>query len=333
MGGLGSMNAVHMDKHGPPDVLSIRKCEIPSPTEYDILIKVHYAGVNKPDALQRAGLYNPPLDANPLLGLEVSGEVVFLGKKVKRWNLGDLVTALVPGGGYAEYVVTNENHALRVPNGLNMNEAAALCETFFTVWTNVFLRGNLKVGEKFLVHGGSSGIGTTAIQLAKAFGAEVYTTAGSKEKCAVCKKLGAMLAVNYKTENFVEVIENEIGKAKINLILDMVGGDYTEKNLSLLAEEGRLVFIGFLGGHKATVNFTRVMIKRLLITGSTLRPQSIEKKTEIAQALIKKVWPLIDIGEIRPIIDSTYEIDNVIDAHKKLEKSEHIGKITLKVLA
>lgn len=332
MNEVNSMKAVHMDEHGSPDVLTIRRCQIPVPYGEEVLIKVHYAGVNKPDALQRAGLYNPPADANPLLGLEVSGEIVSVGEKVKKWGIGDLVTALVPGGGYAEYALTNENHALPVPHGLNMNQAAALCETFFTVWTNVFLRGNLKAGEKFLVHGGSSGIGTTAIQLAKAFGAEIYTTAGSELKCASCRKLGARLAVNYKTQNFVDIIKKEIGKAKINLILDMVGGDYTEKNLSLLAEEGRLVLIGFLGGHDAKVNFTRVMMKRLSITGSTLRAQSIQNKTIIAQDLLEKVWPLINAGEVKPVIDSTFQIDDVIEAHKRLEASQHIGKITLKLM-
>ena len=326
------MKAVDILKTGPPEVLKIVSCPVPSPTETEILIKVHYAGVNKPDALQRLGQYKAPLGANARLGLEVSGEVVATGKRVRRLKIGDRVTALVPGGGYAEFVTTNADHALPIPESLDMNQAAALCETFFTVWTNVFLRGKLRAGEKFLVHGGSSGIGTTAIQLANAFGAEVYTTAGTDEKCRRCEALGARLAINYKSVDFVEVLKNEISSEGMNLILDMVGGAYTARNISVMEKDARLVLIGFLGGHEATVNFTQVMMKRLVITGSTLRPQSDKNKTEIAQDLARKVWPLIDSGKIKPVMDNTYNLEQVIESHKRLESSNHIGKITLKVL-
>ena len=326
------MKAVDVLQNGPPEVLKVINCAVPTPDEQEILIKVHFAGVNKPDALQRLGQYKAPLGANPRLGLEVSGEVKAVGKKTKRWKIGDLVTALVPGGGYAEFVTTNEDHALRIPTGLDMNQAAALCETFFTVWTNVFLRGKLKAGEKFLVHGGSSGIGTTAIQLANVFGAEVYTTAGTDEKCKRCEALGAQYALNYKNNDFVELIKEKTNNEGMNLILDMVGGAYTAKNISVMANDARLVLIGFLGGHEANVNFTQVMMKRLVITGSTLRPQSDKNKTEIAEDLARNVWPLIESGEIKPVIDSTYKLEEVIEAHKRLESSNHIGKITLKVL-
>ena len=326
------MRAVDIIKNGPPEVLEIISCPVPSPNEMEILIKVHFAGVNKPDALQRLGQYNAPPGANARLGLEVSGEIIAIGKRVSRWKIGDLVTALVPGGGYAEFVTTNENHALRIPDGLDMNQAAALCETFFTVWTNVFLRGKLKAGEKFLVHGGSSGIGTTAIQLANVFGAEVYTTAGTDEKCKLCETLGARHAINYRSNDFVAVLKEELSSEGMNLILDMVGGAYTARNISVMDNDARLVLIGFLGGHEANVNFMQVMMKRLVITGSTLRPQTDNNKTEIAQDLARKVWPLIDDGKIKPVMDSTYNLSEVIEAHKRLESSNHIGKITLKVL-
>ena len=332
MTSLQNMKAVDIMRPGSPEVLQIINCRIPTPGDQEILIKVHFAGVNKPDALQREGLYNAPTGANPRLGLEVSGEVISIGTGVSRWKKGDLVTALVPGGGYAEYVTTNESHALRIPYGLDMNQAAALCETFFTVWTNVFQRGKLKHGEKFLVHGGSSGIGTTAIQLARSFGAEVYTTAGSAEKCSRCVDLGAKSAINYKRDDFVEMFKDLTNQEGMDLILDMVGGSYTNRNISIMADDARLVFIGFLGGHEATVNFTKIMMKRLLITGSTLRPQSNLNKTKIANELAEKVWPLIDKGEVKPVMDSTYRMEEVVDAHIRLETSQHIGKITLQVL-
>ena len=326
------MKAIELDGYGSAEVMRMTNCAVPTPALTEVLIKVHYAGVNRPDVLQRAGLYNAPPGANPRLGLEVSGEIVSCGEKVKKWKLGDLVTALVPGGGYSEYVLTNENHALRIPKVLDMNQAAALCETFFTVWENVFLRGKLRAGERFLVHGGSSGIGTTAIQLAKSWGAKVYTTAGSSDKCSRCESLGASHAVNYKTDDFVKVLKEKTDNEGMDLILDMVGGPYTCRNISIMANDGRLVFIGFLGGHQATVNFTKVMIKRLSITGSTLRPQSDEKKRKIASDLLKEVWPLLDEGLVRPIMDSTYNLEDVVKAHQRLERSRHVGKITLKVI-
>lgn len=326
-----TMKAVDIIQNGPPEVLKIINCPVPNLRKGEILIKVHFAGVNKPDVLQRLGQYNAPPGANPRLGLEVSGEVIAIGEETSQWGIGDLVTALVPGGGYAEFVKTSEEHALRIPDGLDTNQAAALCETFFTVWTNVFLRGKLTAGEKFLVHGGSSGIGTTAIQLANTFGAEVYTTAGTDEKCRRCEDLGAKFGINYKKNDFAEVLKEKTNNKGVNLILDMVGGAYTTRNISIMANDARLVLIGFLGGHEATVNFTQVMMRRLVITGSTLRPQSDSRKTEIAKDLAEKVWPLIDHGKIKPVMDSTYDIEEVIEAHKRLESSDHIGKITLKV--
>ena len=326
------MRAVEITQNGGPEVLKIINCPIPTPEEKEILIKVHFAGVNKPDVLQRLGQYKAPPGADPRLGLEVSGKVIAVGNSASKWKIGDLVTALVPGGGYAEFVTTNEEHALRIPDSIDMNQAAALCETFFTVWTNVFLRGKLRAGEKFLVHGGSSGIGTTAIQLANVFGAEVYTTAGTDEKCKRCEDLGARHAINYKRYDFVEVLKEKTSNEGMSLILDMVGGPYTARNISVMKNEARLVLIGFLGGHEANVNFTQVMMKRLVITGSTLRPQSDKKKAEIGRDLVQKVWPFIDSGIIRPVMDSTYKLEDVIKAHKRLESSNHIGKITLKVL-
>ena len=327
-----SMRAVDVSQNGGPEVLNIISCPVPSPGDKDVLIKIHFAGVNKPDALQRLGLYNAPPGANPRLGLEVSGQVIAVGKSANRWKIGDFVPALGPGGGYAEFATTHEDHALRVPECLDMNQAAALCETFFTVWTNVFLRGGLKSGENFLVHGGSSGIGTTAIQLAKVFGANVYTTAGTQKKCDVCEDLGAICAINYKVDEFTKVLREKVNNEGINLILDMVGGSYASRNISILANEGRLVFIGFLDGHESTVNFTQVMMKRLTITGSTLRPQSDLNKAKIADDLTKKVWPMLDMGSIKPVMDSTFALEDVAKAHLRLESSNHIGKITLKVL-
>ncbi len=326
------MKVIEISKFGNPEVLQLRNEAIPSPTANEILIKVHFAGVNRPDALQRAGLYNPPPGANKLPGLEVSGEIILCGCNVKKWTAGDLISALVPGGGYAEYVVTHQDHALPVPKGLNMNEAAALCETFFTVWTNVFLRGKLKQGEKFLVHGGSSGIGTTAIQLAKVFGAKVYTTAGTKEKCQKCEEIGADLAINYNENDFVEVLKTETDKLGVNLILDMLGASYFNSNINILSNEGRLILIGFLGGTETNFNLAKIMMKRLFVTGSTLRAQSDKNKGDIAKDLYDKVWPLIENRQIKPIMDSTFDLKDAREAHKRLESSEHIGKITLKVL-
>ncbi|MCK0140377.1 NAD(P)H-quinone oxidoreductase [Aliiroseovarius sp. F47248L] len=323
-----TMRAIEITEPGGPEVLQLSEQPIPTPGPGDILIRVAFAGVNRPDALQRAGSYAPPPTASPLPGLETSGEVVAVGEGVTQWAVGDKVCALLPGGGYAEYVTTPAAHALRVPDGMGMKEAACLPETFFTVWSNVFMRGGLQAGERFLVHGGSSGIGTTAIQLANAFGARVFTTAGTNEKCAVCRDLGAERAINYKTEDFVEVMKVEGGP---NLILDMVGGDYIARNIKCLATEGRMVHIAFLSGPKAEVNFAMIMAKRLTITGSTLRPQSDLAKARIAKELADKVWPLLDAGRVDPVMDQTFLLEDAAKAHARMETSQHIGKIVLEV--
>ncbi|MDE9451461.1 NAD(P)H-quinone oxidoreductase [Aliiroseovarius sp. Z3] len=323
-----TMRAIEITKPGGPEVLKLSEQPIPTPGPGDILIRVAFAGVNRPDALQRAGSYAPPPTASPLPGLEASGEVAALGEGVTEWAVGDKVCALLPGGGYAEYVTTPAAHALRVPDGMGMKQAACLPETFFTVWSNVFMRGGLRAGERFLVHGGSSGIGTTAIQLANAFGARVFTTAGSDEKCAVCTDLGAERAINYKDEDFVEVMKPEGGP---NLILDMVGGDYIARNIKALAVEGRMVHIAFLSGPKAEVNFAMIMAKRLTVTGSTLRPQSDLAKARIAEELADKVWPLLDAGRVAPVMDQTFLLEDAAKAHARMETGQHIGKIVLEV--
>ncbi len=323
-----TMRAVEITEAGGPEVLKPVERDIPKPGYGDVLLKIAYAGVNRPDALQRAGLYAPPPEASDLPGLEASGEVVALGEGVSGISVGDKVCALLPGGGYAEYATTPAAHCLSVPEGMGMKEAACLPETFFTVWSNVFQRGGLKAGEKFLVHGGSSGIGTTAIQLASHFGARVFTTAGNADKCRICEELGAERAINYREEDFVEVIRAEGGA---DLILDMVGGSYLPKNVKSLANDGRLVQIAFLQGPKVELNFAQVMMRRLTITGSTLRPQSDLAKARIADALREQVWPLLSAGKIAPIMDSEYALDQAADAHARMEGSTHIGKIVLKV--
>ncbi len=323
-----TMRAVEITEAGGPEVLKPVERDIPKPGHGDVLLKIAYAGVNRPDALQRAGLYAPPPEASDLPGLEASGEVVALGEGVSGISVGDKVCALLPGGGYAEYATTPAAHCLPVPEGMGMKEAACLPETFFTVWSNVFQRGGLKAGEKFLVHGGSSGIGTTAIQLASHFGARVFTTAGNADKCRICEELGAERAINYREEDFVEVIRAEGGA---DLILDMVGGSYLPKNVKSLANDGRLVQIAFLQGPKVELNFAQVMMRRLTITGSTLRPQSDLAKARIADALREHVWPLLSAGKIAPVMDSEYALDQAADAHARMEGSTHIGKIVLKV--
>ena len=323
-----TMRAVEITKPGGPEVLALCERPVPVPGAGQILIEVAYAGVNRPDALQRAGAYAPPPSASPLPGLEAAGRVAAVGPGVTAWALGDQVCALLPGGGYAEYVVTPAAHALPIPKGMALREAACLPETFFTVWTNVFLRGGLKAGERFLVHGGTSGIGTTAIQLAKAFGARVFTTAGSDEKCAACRDLGADRAINYRTGDFVSALTEEGGA---DLILDMVGGDYLPRNVRALAEDGRLVQIAFLQGPKVELNFAQVMARRLTITGSTLRPQSDLAKARIADDLRAKVWPLLEGGRVAPVMDSEFALANAAEAHRRIEGSGHVGKIVLKV--
>ncbi len=322
-----TMTAVAISKPGGPEVLVPEERPAPRPGHGQILIEVAYAGVNRPDALQRAGSYAPPPGASDLPGLEAAGTVAAVGPGVTDWSVGDEVCALMPGGGYAEYVVTLAAHALRVPRGMSLDKAACLPETYFTVWTNVFMRGGLKAGERFLVHGGSSGIGTTAIQLANIFGARVFTTAGSDEKCRVCNDLGAERAINYREEDFVEILRAEGGA---DLILDMVGGDYLPRNLKALADDGRLVQIAFLQGPKVELNFAQVMVRRLTITGSTLRPQSDLAKARIAEALASQVWPLLDSGRVAPVMDSEFALADAAQAHARLESSDHIGKIVLK---
>ncbi|MFT5799844.1 MAG: NADPH2:quinone reductase [Candidatus Azotimanducaceae bacterium] len=322
------MRAVEITKPGGPEVLQMTQRPMPVAGHGQVVLKVAYAGVNRPDALQRAGMYAPPPTASDLPGLEASGTVVAIGDGVAGLSVGDQVCALLPGGGYAEYVMTPAAHCLPVPDGLSLKEAACLPETFFTVWSNVFTRGGLKAGERFLIHGGSSGIGTTAIQLANAFGARVFVTAGSAEKCAACVALGAEKAINYKEEDFVEVMKAEGGA---DLVLDMVGGDYIPRNIKVLANDGRLVQIAFLQGPVVELNFAMMMMKRLTITGSTLRPQSDLAKSRIAQDLREAVWPLIAAGKVKPVMDSTFDLVDAADAHARMESSGHIGKIVLTV--
>ncbi len=322
------MRAVEITKPGGPDVLCLTERPVPSPRAGEVVLKLAYAGVNRPDALQRAGAYDPPPTASDLPGLEGAGEVVAVGEGVSGLSVGDQVCALLPGGGYAEYVATPAAHALPIPKGMDLRMAACLPETFFTVWSNVFMRGGLQAGERFLVHGGSSGIGTTAIQLAKAFGARVFTTAGSDEKCRICTELGAERAINYRTEDFVAVMREQGGA---DVILDMVGGDYIAKNVKTLAPDGRMVHIAFLSGPKAEINFALVMAKRLTITGSTLRPQSDAAKAAIAEELRAKVWPLIEAGTVAPVLDSEYALEDAAKAQAHMESSQHIGKIVLKI--
>ncbi len=322
------MRAVEISESGGPEVLQVVERPVPVPAHGQIVIKVAYAGVNRPDLLQRAGAYAPPPGASDLPGLEASGEVVAIGPGVSEWTVGDKVCALLPGGGYAEYVATPEAHALPVPDGMGMKEAACLPETFFTVWSNVFMRGRLKAGERFLVHGGSSGIGTTAIQLANVLGARVFTTAGTDAKCAACLELGAERAINYREQDFVEVLRANGGA---NLILDMVGGDYIGRNLRALADDGRLVQIAFLQGPKVELNFAQIMMRRLTVTGSTLRPQSDLAKARIADELREKVWPLLASGRVAPVMDSEFDFSDVVAAHERMESGQNIGKICLKI--
>ena len=323
-----TMRAVEISQPGGPEVLKMVERPVPEAGQGQVVIKVAYAGVNRPDALQRAGAYAPPPGASDLPGLEAAGEVVATGPGVDWPGVGDKVCALLPGGGYAEFVATPAAHCLPVPEGMGLDQAACLPETFFTVWSNVFMRGGLKAGERFLIHGGSSGIGTTAIQLARHFGARVFATAGSADKCAACTDLGAERAINYRDEDFVEILRAEGGA---NLILDMVGGSYIPRNIKALSDDGRLVQIAFLGGPKVELNFAQVMMRRLTITGSTLRPQSDLAKAGIAEALREQVWPLLDTGRIAPVMDSEFPLADASDAHARMESSTHIGKIVLKV--
>jgi NADPH:quinone reductase len=323
-----TMRAVEITEPGGPDVLRLCTRPVPQPAADQVVIKLAYAGVNRPDALQRAGMYAPPPTASDLPGLEGAGEVVAIGDAVTTVKVGDQVCALLPGGGYAEYVATPAAHCLPVPKGMDLKQAACLPETFFTVWSNVFQRGALKAGERFLIHGGSSGIGTTAIQLAKAFGARVFVTVGAADKARACVDLGAERAIIYREEDFVEVMRAEGGA---DLILDMVGGLYIPRNFRALADDGRLVQIAFLQGAKVEVNFSDLMRRRLTMTGSTLRPQSDLAKARIADALLADVWPLLESGQIAPVMDSEFPLEDAAAAHARMEASGHIGKIVLKV--
>jgi len=325
------MRAVEISSPGGPDVLVPAERPVPVPKPHEILVKVAAAGVNRPDVLQRMGKYNVPADASDLPGLEIAGEVAACGSSVTMWKPGDQVCALVHGGGYAEYCVTPEVQALPVPQGLSMVEAAALPETFFTVWSNVYDRAHLAPGETLLVQGGSSGIGTTAIQMAAAMGNRVFATAGSEEKCAACVKLGAEKAINYRTQDFVAEVKAATGGKGVDVILDMVGGDYVPRELKCLADEGRLAFIAVLGGWKTELDISAVMGKRLTLTGSTLRPRTVAFKGTIARNLREKIWPLIEAGKIKPVIYKTFPLAEAREAHRLMETSQHIGKIVLEV--
>ena len=325
------MIAIEIREPGDPDVLTPVERPLPVPGPDDVLIKVAAAGVNRPDVAQRQGRYPPPPGASDIPGLEVAGTVEDVGIDVHDWHVGDRVCALVAGGGYAEYCVAPAPQCLPIPAGMSEEDAAALPETFFTVWTNVFERGRLVAGQTFLVQGGSSGIGTTAIQLARAFGARVFATAGSAEKCAACERLGAERAINYREEDFVAVTRDATGGLGIDVILDMVGGDYFPRHLDALAMDGRLVQISTLGGAKAQIFLPAVMQRRLTITGSTLRPRSVAEKGAIARALRERVWPLLESGRVRPIVFKTFPLREAAAAHRLMESSEHIGKIVLTV--
>ena len=325
---MSQMTAVEITAPGAPDVLQATTRPRPRAGHGQVVIALAYAGVNRPDALQRAGLYNPPAGASDLPGLEGAGIIAEVGAGVTEWAVGDEVCAILPGGGYAEFAVTSASHCLPVPRGLSLKQAACLPETYFTVYSNVFQRGALQAGEKFLVHGGSSGIGTTAIQLAHLFGARVFATAGSEAKCQACKDLGAERAINYRNEVFEDVLAAYKG---MNLILDMVGGSYIQRNLKALADDGRLVQIAFLQGPKVELNLVQMMTRRLTLTGSTLRPQSDLAKAKIAQALHNDVWPHLAVGRIAPILDSTFPLAEARQAHAHMEASQHIGKIVLEI--
>ena len=325
------MRAIEITTPGGPEVLRPGQRPVPAPAAGEVLIEVAFAGVNRPDVLQRKGGYAPPPGASDIPGLEVSGTIVTLGAQVKEWKVGDEVCALVTGGGYAEFVNAPAVQCLRIPKGLTLEQAASLPETFFTVWVNVFERGGLKNDETLLVQGGSSGIGVTAIQMARALGHTVYVTAGTPEKCAACEKLGATRAINYRNEDFVAVIKELTGGRGVDVILDMVGGDYVPRELACLANDGRLSLIAFLGGTKTSLDLSDILRRRLTITGSTLRPRPVEFKATVAQALREKIWPLIEAGKIRPVIFKTFALDEAAAAHALMESSEHVGKIMLDV--
>lgn len=323
------MTAIEIVAPGAPDMLVPARRPVPIPGPREVLVKVAAAGVNRPDVMQRQGTYPPPPGASPIPGLEIAGEIVAVGPEVTRHAVGDRVMALVQGGGYAEYCPAHEANAIRVPGDLALVEAGAMPETFFTVWSNVFDRGGLAPGEWLLVHGGSSGIGTTAIQLAKAFGANVAVTAGSPDKCEACRRLGADLAIDYTAEDFVAAVKAATDGRGVDLVLDMVGGDYVERNWDAARVEGRIVQIATLRGPTERINFAKLMVKRLVHTGSTLRARDVAFKAAIADALVDKVWPLVEAGAVRPVIDTTFPLAEAAAAHARMEGSGHIGKIVL----
>jgi putative PIG3 family NAD(P)H quinone oxidoreductase len=327
-----TMRVVTHGAGGPAQIMRIEQVEIPSPSENQVLIKSHVVGINRPDVFQRSGSYPPPPGASPYLGLEVAGEIVAIGKNVTQFQLGDQVCALTPGGSYAQYCVCDVGSCLPIPKGLSMVQAAAIPENYFTVWSNLFDMGHLQAGESILIHGGSSGIGITAIQLAKQFGATVYTTVGNAEKVKACQALGADAVIHYKEEDFVERIQELTQRKGVKVILDMVGGAYIQRNLNSLAVDGRLLQVAFLEGSKASLDVQMIMRKRLTYTGATLRPRSDLQKSHIAQALLKNVWPLLENGKCLPVIDSIYPMDEVVKAHERMDTSAHIGKIMLQVI-
>ena len=326
-----SMNFVAHGAGGAPQVMHLSQMPVPNPAAGEVLIKVAYAGVNRPDCLQRSGRYPPPPGASPILGLEASGQVVALGEGVTRWKQGDWVCGLANGGAYAEYVCIPQGQVLPLPPGLSLLQAAALPENYFTVWTNVFQRGKLQAGETFLVHGGSSGIGLTAIQLAKAFGARVICTVGNEEKIRACLAAGADLAVNYRTQDFAKEVMDATDQKGVNIILDMVGGDYMQRNINCLSVDGRLVQIAFLQPSKTEVDWIGLMVKRLTFTGSTLRPRTAADKAQMANELHEKVWPLLQQGKCLPVVHQVFDLREATQAHELMESSTHIGKIMLKV--
>lgn len=327
-----TMRFIDLPSHGGPEVMRLSQAPLPKPAKGEVLVKVEAAGVNRPDVAQRQGIYPPPKDASPILGLEIAGEVVALGEGVTEFKLGDRVCALANGGGYAQYCTVPAGQALPFPRGYDAVKAAALPETFFTVWANLFQMAGLTEGETVLIHGGTSGIGTTAIQLAKTFGAEVYATAGSAEKCEACVKLGAKRAINYREEDFAEVVKAETGGKGVDVVLDMIGAAYFEKNLAALAKDGCLSIIAFLGGAVAEkVNLTPIMVKRLTVTGSTMRPRTANEKRAIRDDLVARVWPLIESGQLAPVINRVFTLDEVAEAHRLMESSNHIGKIVMRV--
>ena len=328
-----TMRFIDLPSHGGPEVMRLSQVPLPKPAKGEVLVKVEAAGVNRPDVAQRQGIYPPPKDASPILGLEIAGEVVALGEGVTEFKLGDRVCALSNGGGYAQYCTVPAGQALPFPRGYDAVKAAALPETFFTVWANLFQMAGLTEGETVLIHGGTSGIGTTAIQLAKTFGAEVYATAGSAEKCEACVKLGAKRAINYREEDFAEVVKAETGGKGVDVVLDMIGAAYFEKNLAALAKDGCLSIIALLGGAVAEkVNLTPIMVKRLAVTGSTMRPRTANEKRAIRDDLVARVWPLVENGQVAPVINRVFTLDEVAEAHRLMESSNHIGKIVMRVV-